>query len=395
MAVTFDPLQGEMILGARVYFAEAGSVGSYGNSVSQTAEPAAPSSYKQLASPWKALGKIRTAKPLTEYKTVDVEGIEDSGAYRTTELRIATKRKIHFSTNDITSEAFELAFGLTGKLGSNSAVFESSSGSKAGWLCFEFTDAYRNMTGLIKVVLWGNLNLLNPLEAKSDPALAEYNFDVVGNETSYTSGSGSGGSGGSGGYPPVTYSQADCTQYSCYYPSCCYPSCCATASCCHWWWNPYWQGSCMLDWPSSRFMQWPTCYWPWNNDPWCGYMICWPSCSEQTISEISCSARHQTWWWNEYWQSCMAQWNSCQIICRGWPTAYWPWRHDPYYGCEVLISTSYSGRINANRWPLENWHSCYDCHPSFMQSCDFFYYMSSVYYPWHRNPWTGCLIEGN
>lgn len=190
MADAFDPIQAEMILGARVYFAEAGTSGSYDNTVSKASAPTLPSAYNKLSAPWKALGKIRTAKPTTEYKSSDVEGVDDTGGYKTTELKLATKHKIQFSTNDITAEAFELAFGLTGKLsGSSATPFASGSGSKEGWLCFEFTDAYRNKLGLTKALLWGNLNLLNPLEAKSDPALAEYNFDVLANTLNSFTGS--------------------------------------------------------------------------------------------------------------------------------------------------------------------------------------------------------------
>ena len=109
--------------------------------------------------------------------------MDDTGAYKITELKLATKRKIQFSTNDITTEAFELTFGLTKKIsaGGEQAVFASGNDSLEGWLLLELTDAYRTVTGLARITLWGKLSMQNPLEAKSDPALAEYEFDVVPN----------------------------------------------------------------------------------------------------------------------------------------------------------------------------------------------------------------------
>lgn len=180
-----DNTKAEMILGARVWFARQGANadGQGTNKVAADKMPELPTSYAEPGN-WVCLGKIRTAKPQTDYKTADVEGVDDTGAYKVTELKLATKRKLQFSTNDITKEAFELTFGLLKEITSSGeqAVFASGSDTIEGWLVLELTDAYRTVTGLAQITLWGKLSMQNPLEAKSDPALAEYNFDVVPND---------------------------------------------------------------------------------------------------------------------------------------------------------------------------------------------------------------------
>lgn len=176
-----DRMQAEMILGSRVWMARIGSPAdeSGANTISDTMLPELPESY---ANPgvWTCLGKISTAKPSTDYKTADVEGVDDTGAYKVTELKLATKRKLQFSTNDITPEAFELTFGLTSAItsGGEQAVFASGSDSIECWLALELTDAYLTETNLARITLRGKLSLQNPLEAKSDPAQADYELSV-------------------------------------------------------------------------------------------------------------------------------------------------------------------------------------------------------------------------
>ncbi len=180
-----DNTKAEMILGARVWFIRAGAPADDlepANKVGADKIPELPESY-ETPGKWTCLGKIRTAKPQTDYKTADVEGVDDTGAYKVTEIKLATKRKLQFSTNDITKEAFELTFGLLKEIasGGEQAVFASGNDTIEGWLLLELTDAYRTVTGLARITLWGKLSMQNPLEAKSDPALAEYNFDVAPN----------------------------------------------------------------------------------------------------------------------------------------------------------------------------------------------------------------------
>lgn len=176
-----DRMQAEMILGSRVWMARIGAPAddSAANTVSDSVLPELPGSY---ATPgvWTCLGKIRTAKPQTDYKTADVEGVDDTGAYKVTELKLATKRKLQFSTNDITPEAFELTFGLTSPIasGGEQGVFASGNDSIECWLVLELTDAYRTETNLARITLRGKLSLQNPLEAKSDPAQADYELSV-------------------------------------------------------------------------------------------------------------------------------------------------------------------------------------------------------------------------
>lgn len=181
--MNLDRLDAATILGARVWIVTIGQTITGGsgenNKVSDTVLPELPESYANPGD-WISLGKIRTAKPQTDYKTADVEGVDDTGGYKITELKLATKRKIPFTTNDITPEAFQMTFGLTSAIvdGEEQAVFASGNDSLEVWAVFEFTDAYRAETGLARILVRGVLSLQNPLEAKSDPAEAAYELSI-------------------------------------------------------------------------------------------------------------------------------------------------------------------------------------------------------------------------
>lgn len=181
--MNLDRLDDATILGARVWIVTIGQsiTGGSGenNTVSDTVLPELPESYANPGD-WIALGKVRTAKPQTDYKTADVEGVDDTGAYKVTEMKLAQKRKLQFSTNDITPEAFQMTFGLTSAIvdGEEQAVFASGNDSLEVWACYELTDAYRTQTGIARILVRGVLSLQNPLEAKSDPAQADYELSV-------------------------------------------------------------------------------------------------------------------------------------------------------------------------------------------------------------------------
>lgn len=181
--MNLDRLDAATILGARVWIVTIGQTITGGsgenNKVSDTVLPELPESYAD-AGDWQPLGKIRTAKPQTDYKTSDVEGVDDTGAYKVTEMKLARKRKLQFSTNDITPEAFQMTFGLTSAIvdGEEQAVFASGNDSLEVWACYELTDAYRTQTGIARILVRGTLSLQNPLEAKSDPAQADYELSV-------------------------------------------------------------------------------------------------------------------------------------------------------------------------------------------------------------------------
>lgn len=181
--MNLDRLDAATILGARVWIVTIGQsiTGGSGenNTVSDAVIPELPESYANPGD-WIALGKVRTAKPQTDYKTADVEGVDDTGAYKVTEMKLAQKRKLQFSTNDITPEAFQMTFGLTSAIvdGEEQAVFASGNDSLEVWACYELTDAYRTQTGIARILVRGVLGLQNPLEAKSDPAQADYELSV-------------------------------------------------------------------------------------------------------------------------------------------------------------------------------------------------------------------------
>ena len=178
-----DRLDAAIILGARLWIVTIGQTITGGsgenNKVSDTVLPELPESYAD-AGDWQPLGKIRTAKPQTDYKSADVEGVDDTGAYKVSEMKLAQKRKIQFSTNDITPEAMQMTFGLTSAIveGEEQAVFASGNDSLEVWACYEMTDAYRAQTGIARILVRGTLSLQNPLEAKSDPAQADYELSV-------------------------------------------------------------------------------------------------------------------------------------------------------------------------------------------------------------------------
>lgn len=175
-----------MILGARVWFCRLGAAITGADNVTATVSntilPELPDSYAAPGG-WTCLGKVRSAKPQTDYKSADVEGVDDTGAYKITELKLATKRKLQFSTNDIAPEVFEMTFGLASPItaGGEQAVFASGNDTIECWLVLELTDAYRTETNIARIVLRGKLTLQNPLEAKSDPAQADYELSVVPN----------------------------------------------------------------------------------------------------------------------------------------------------------------------------------------------------------------------
>lgn len=182
--MALDRQDNALILGSRVYIAVIGQKGTTSKQpIDDVSIPEDPTSYKEPGD-WTCLGKIRSLKPQTDYKTADVEGVDDTGAYKVTELKISAKRKIQFSTNDITPEAIQLTYGLLNPVYDGEAeqpVFASGSDQIDVWMFIELTDAYRTKTGLVNITLRGKLGMQNPLEAKSDPALAEYELSVVPN----------------------------------------------------------------------------------------------------------------------------------------------------------------------------------------------------------------------
>lgn len=182
--MNLDRLNAAIIVGSRIWMCRIGSAvsGEPRNTVSDTVMPELPDSYATPGD-WLPMGKIKTFTPTTDYKTADVEGVDDTGAYKVTELKLATKRKVQFTTNDIVPEVWEMTFGLTAPItsGVETPVYASGSDSIEVWLLVELTDAYRTETNLARVVLRGKLSLQSPMGAKSDPAEAAYELSVIPN----------------------------------------------------------------------------------------------------------------------------------------------------------------------------------------------------------------------
>lgn len=175
-----DRRQAEIILGARVRIAKFKADPT--KPINADSLPTLPTA--EDAGPWVTLGRIRTAKPQTDYKTADIEGVGDNGIYSTQEMRMASKIKLLFTTNDVAPEALQLTFGLRNEIQDTveQTLFGSSGNYIECWLHLELTDAYRNGADMANMTMCGRLSLTNPLEAKSDPALAEYELMVVPND---------------------------------------------------------------------------------------------------------------------------------------------------------------------------------------------------------------------
>ena len=105
-----DNLIGGMI----IRIAKFGETVTAGNTVGEGAKPDAPTPEKP--GPWLTLGKIKTATSERQKKTATVEGVNDAGFYEMRDLSIAQQSKLKFTTQEVTPEAIQLAFGVAGCL---------------------------------------------------------------------------------------------------------------------------------------------------------------------------------------------------------------------------------------------------------------------------------------
>lgn len=169
---------GPMILGARVYLAAFS-----GSTVSSTVRPVLPTE-EGGADKWTRLGKIRTAKPIIDYKTTSVEGVNDAGVYETEEYRIATNNKLQFGTNSVSKEALALSFGLAEGADKKLHPYAGARNEIDCWLALEITDSLKQGGSVACVTLCGRLRLMTPLNIASDASLVEFELIVKSNPLS-------------------------------------------------------------------------------------------------------------------------------------------------------------------------------------------------------------------
>lgn len=168
-----DPL----IAGTIIRIAKFGET-SGSNTIGANARPAAPTD--ETPGPWLTLGKIKSSQSERQEKSATVEGCLDTGTYEFREIRLATTNKLKFTTQWITPEAIQLAFGLKNAIvdGTAQVPFESS-GNIRVWLYGKLTDAGGDGKTLAEFTIMGDLSLTSSPNWASDPTTAEFELSVI------------------------------------------------------------------------------------------------------------------------------------------------------------------------------------------------------------------------
>lgn len=173
-----DPL----IAGTIIRIAKFGET-SGANTVGPGAKPTAPTDIATAAAPWLTLGKVKSSQSERQSKAATVEGCLDSGTYEFREIKLATTNKLKFTTQEITPEVVQLAFGLKNSIVDSTAQvpFESS-GKIRVWLYGMLTDAGDDGKTLAEFTLMGDISLTSSPNWASDPATAEFELDIIHND---------------------------------------------------------------------------------------------------------------------------------------------------------------------------------------------------------------------
>lgn len=168
-----DNLIGGMI----IRIAKFGETVTAGNTVGEGAKPDAPTPEKP--GPWLTLGKIKTATSERQKKTATVEGVNDAGFYEMRDLSIAQQSKLKFTTQEVTPEAIQLAFGVDGILEDDKAATPfSSSGNVRCWVYGELRNSGNNAEKLAEFCVMGDLSLTNSPNFASDPVTCEFELSI-------------------------------------------------------------------------------------------------------------------------------------------------------------------------------------------------------------------------
>lgn len=168
-----DSLIGGMI----IRIAKFGEPVTAGNVVGEGAKPDAPSTEKP--GPWLTLGKIKTATSERQKKTATVEGVSDAGYYEFRDLSIAQQSKLKFTTQEVTPEAIQLAFGVDESLEDDKASTPfSSSGNVRCWVYGELRNSGQGAEKLAEFCVMGDLSLTNSPNFASDPVTCEFELSI-------------------------------------------------------------------------------------------------------------------------------------------------------------------------------------------------------------------------
>lgn len=108
-----------------------------------------------------------------------MEGVNDAGFYEMRDLSIAQQSKLKFTTQEVTPEAIQLAFGVAGELEDNQeAVPFSSSGNIRCWVYGELRNSGNNAEKLAEICVMGDLSLTNSPNFASDPVTCEFELSI-------------------------------------------------------------------------------------------------------------------------------------------------------------------------------------------------------------------------
>lgn len=150
-----------------------------GKTVGADACPAFPTA--ENPGPWISLGKIKTAQIETTKKNIQIEGVNDiTGMYELDDINIIQQYKLKFTTQYISPEAIQLAFGVADNLVDSQEVTPFvSNGSIPVWLYSPLTDHAANGQHLLEFCAMGKLRLANAPNFASDPATADYEHIIT------------------------------------------------------------------------------------------------------------------------------------------------------------------------------------------------------------------------
>lgn len=166
------------ILGANALIVPFGKK-SGANTIGELVAPTPPTA--EAPGDWIKLGKIKTATPQFEYKTLDVEGVNEAGIYETEELRLATKRKFQFVTNTVTKEALQLTFGLPAVIvdGTPQVPFSSSADEITCWIYYRLRDSYHEGKEMAHLMFAAKLRLTKPVSMSAEAASVEWEANII------------------------------------------------------------------------------------------------------------------------------------------------------------------------------------------------------------------------
>ncbi len=184
MAFSDNPrTSSEMIYLHRVWFVAEGD--RYGEGSTQTAGLTGIPTLEEAKAVGRCLGMIDSFKWVPEYKEVIKKGgSHDFNGYSKYTHRYRIGVKAQFSTQDVTTEAYALEYGMNElpPQGESSMVFGSPGGQMRGWLFIERRAALNTLPdddALAFIYVWGLLGLQDNPQHSEELATISYDFQVL------------------------------------------------------------------------------------------------------------------------------------------------------------------------------------------------------------------------